>query len=183
MKTCSTVNVFVSRKPVRYSAQNKLWLNYFSCLGKLKKIPKFPGIKVCWIGSLGNLSFVTAFCQKKKIVRFSFGCLDALGQTRKQQGKSTVNARVGEKHERNFFCLFNYCLNDWKTETTCYKYFILLGNIRQKHWLWPLSYFTFSVSMQSPLLSEISQLAFIQRAQYHVENTCVAILNNPAAGF
>lgn len=98
-----------------------------------KKIPKFPGIKVCWIGSLGNLSFVTAFCQKKKIVRFSFGCLDALGQTRKQQGKSTVNARVGEKHERNFFCLFNYCLNDWKTETTCYKYFILLGNIRQKH--------------------------------------------------
>ena len=37
--------------------------------------------------------------------------------------------------------------------------------------------------MQSPLLSEISQLAFIQRAQYHVENTCGAILNNPAAGF
>ena len=88
-----------------------------------------------------------------------------------------------EFYERNYLCLFNYYLNDWKTETTFFKYFILLCNIRQKHWLWPLSYFTFSVSMQSPLLSEISQLAFIQRAQYHVENTCGAILNNPAAGF
>lgn len=51
---------------LRYSAKNKLWLNYFSCLGKLKKIPKFPSFDVCWTGSLGNLSFVTAFCQKKK---------------------------------------------------------------------------------------------------------------------
>ena len=51
---------------LRYSAKNKLWLNYFSCLGKLKIIPNFPSIKVCWTGSLGNLSFVTAFCQKKK---------------------------------------------------------------------------------------------------------------------
>ena len=50
---------------LRYSAKNKLWLNYFSCLGKLKIIPNFPSIKVCWTGSLGNLSFVTAFCQKE----------------------------------------------------------------------------------------------------------------------
>ena len=125
MKTCSTVNVSCHGSQLRYSAQNKLWLNYFSCLGKLKKIPKFPGIKVSWTGSPSRQSYVRhGFLPEKKIVRFSFGCLDALGQTRKQQGKSTVNARVGEKHERTFFCLFNYCLNDWKTETTCYKYFI-----------------------------------------------------------
>ena len=179
MKTCSTVNGFVSRKPAALQCAEQI-------IFVSRKVEKksLNSLALRFVGpALSAIFRSSRLSARKKIVRFSFGCLDALGQTRKQQGKSTVNARVGEKHERNFFCLFNYCLNDWKTETTCYKYFILLCNIRQKHWLWPLSYFTFSVSMQSPLLSEISQLAFIQRAQYHVENTCVAILNNPAAGF
>lgn len=92
-KTCYSVNVFVSRKPAALQCGEQVMTELLFVSRKVEKILKFPSFEVCWTGSLGNLSFVKAFCQKKN-VRFSFGCLDALGQTRKQQGKSTVNVRV-----------------------------------------------------------------------------------------
>ena len=134
MKTCSTVKGFVSRKPAALQCAEQIMTELLFVSRKFEK-KSLNSLALRFVGPALSAIFRSShgFLPEKKIVRFSFGCLDALGQTRKQQGKSTVNARVGEKHERNFFCLFNYCLNDWKTETTCVKYFILLCNIRQKH--------------------------------------------------
>ena len=65
MKTCYTVNVVVSRKPAALQCEEQVMTELLFVSRKVEKIPKFPSIKVCWTGSLGNLSFVTAFCQKE----------------------------------------------------------------------------------------------------------------------
>ena len=93
-ETCYTVNVFVLRKPAALQCEEQVITELLFVSRKVGK-KSLNSLALRFVGpALSAIFRSSRLSARKKIVRFSFGCLDALGQTRKQQGKSNVNARI-----------------------------------------------------------------------------------------